>query len=34
MLPSGIGKAYTPTLVGTDGTVYGINNAMLSAIGR
>jgi len=28
------GEAYTPTLVGPDGTVYAINNATLYAIGR
>ena len=27
-------EAYTPTLVGPDGTVYAINNATLYAIGR
>jgi hypothetical protein len=32
-LTSGIGEAYTPTLVGVDGTVYAINNATLFAIG-
>jgi hypothetical protein len=33
-LSSGIGEAYTPTLIGSDGTVYGINDAVLSAIGQ
>jgi hypothetical protein len=33
-LSSGIGEAYTPTLIGEDGTVYGINDAVLSAIGN
>jgi len=33
-LTSGIGEAYTPTIVGVDGTVYAINNATLFAIGR
>src|SRR5580700_2591714 len=33
-LSSGIGEAYTPTLIGEDGTVYGINDAVLSAIGK
>jgi hypothetical protein len=33
-LTSGIGEAYTPTLIGVDGTVYAINNAILFAIGR
>jgi hypothetical protein len=32
-LSGGIGEAYTPTLIGSDGTVYGINDAVLSAIG-
>jgi glucose/arabinose dehydrogenase len=33
VLTSGIGEAYTPTLIGVDGTVYAINNATLFAIG-
>ena len=33
-LTSGIGEAYTPTLVGVDGTVYAVNNAILFAIGN
>jgi hypothetical protein len=33
-LTPGIGEAYTPTLVGTDGTVFAINNATLFAIGQ
>lgn len=33
-LTSGIGEAYTPTLVGMDGTIYAINNATLFAIGH
>jgi hypothetical protein len=33
-LSSGIGEAYTPTLIGSDGTVYGINDAILDAIGQ
>jgi hypothetical protein len=33
-LTSGVGEAYTPTLIGTDGTVYAINNATLFAVGR
>lgn len=32
VLTAGIGEAYTPTLVGADGTVYAINNATLFAI--
>jgi hypothetical protein len=32
-LTPGIGEAYTPTLVGPDGTVYAINNATLFAVG-
>ncbi len=33
-LNAGIGQAYTPTLIGTDGIVYSINNATLNAVGR
>jgi len=33
-LSSGIGEAYTPTLIGPDGTVYAINDAVLFAIGQ
>lgn len=32
-LTPGVGEAYTPTLVGADGTVYAINNATLYAVG-
>jgi len=32
-LTSGIGEAYTPTVIGADGTVYAINGAVLNAIG-
>jgi len=32
-LSSGIGEAYTPTLIGSDGTAYAINDAILDAIG-
>ncbi|MGO8679692.1 MAG: hypothetical protein ACLPYZ_18135 [Limisphaerales bacterium] len=34
VLTSGLGEAYTPTLVGVDGTVYAINNATLYAVGH
>lgn len=34
MLTSGIGEAYTPTIVGVDGTIYGMSNATLFAIGN
>ena len=33
-LTSGLGEAYTPTVIGTDGTVYAINNATLFAVGN
>jgi uncharacterized repeat protein (TIGR02543 family) len=33
-LTAGTGEAYTPTLIGADGTVYGINNATLFAVGN
>ncbi len=32
-LTSGIGEAYTPTIIGRDGKVYAINNATLFAVG-
>jgi hypothetical protein len=33
-LSPGVGEAYTPTLMGPDGTVYAINWAILNAVGR
>jgi hypothetical protein len=33
-LTDGIGEAYTPTLIGSDGTVYAINGAILNAVGN
>lgn len=33
-LSPGIGEAYTPTLIGSDGTVYAINQAILDAVGK
>src|SRR5499427_8199035 len=33
-LSAGISEAYTPTVIGPDGTVYAINAAVLSAVGR
>ena len=30
---TGIGEAYTPTVIGSDGTAYAINDAILDAIG-
>lgn len=32
-LSTGIGEAYTPTVIGADGTAYAINQAILDAIG-
>jgi len=34
VLTPGLGEAYTPTLIGPDGTVYSINNATLFAVGQ
>ena len=34
ILTTGLGEAYTPTIVGVNGIVYAINNAILFAIGR
>ncbi len=33
-LNDGVGEAYTPTLIGSDGTVYAINGAVLNAVGQ
>ena len=33
-LTNGIGEAYTPTVIGSDGTVYAINGAILNAVGQ
>jgi hypothetical protein len=33
-LTGGLGEAYTPTVIGIDGTVYAINDAVLFAVGR
>ena len=33
-LTSGVGEAYTPTVIGADGQVYAINNAVLFALGQ
>lgn len=33
-LTSGLGESYTPTAIGADGAVYGINNAVLFAVGK
>jgi hypothetical protein len=34
VLTTGVGEAYTPTIVGVNGIVYAINNAILFAIGH
>ena len=33
-LNSGIGQAYTPTVIGPDGTVYAVNNGVLFSVSR
>jgi len=33
-LSGGVGEAYTPTVIGADGTVYAINDAKLDAVGK
>lgn len=33
-LTSGLGEAYTPTIMGPDGRIYGINNAVLFSLGN
>jgi len=33
-LSGGVGEAYTPTVIGADGTVYAINDAELDAVGK
>ena len=33
-LTSGLGEAYTPTVIGADGTVFAINDATLFAVGN
>ena len=34
VLTAGLGEAYTPTILGPDGTVYAINDATLFAVGQ
>lgn len=33
-LTSGVGEAYTPTIIGADGAVFAVNNAVLFSVGR
>ncbi len=33
-LTAGLGEAYTPTIIGADGTIYAINDATLFAVGN
>src|SRR6185436_12149892 len=33
-LTNGLGEAYTPTLVGADGSIFAVNNAILFNIGQ
>ena len=33
-LNSGVGQAYTATVIGPDGAVYAVNNAVMSSVGR
>ncbi len=33
-LTSGVGEAYTPTIIGADGAVFAVNNAILFSVGR
>jgi hypothetical protein len=33
-LTSGIAESYTPTVIGADGAVYAVNNAVLFSVGR
>ena len=33
-ITAGLGQAYTPTILGPDGTVYAINDAKLFAVGN